>query len=165
VSRKTPTSELILPADALCIFADDTGHEHLKGSSFYGIGACGVFGSEYDRLIRAPWSQVREAIHGDPAAALHASDLTGKATRQQIEKIVQFFREQPVRRLGAAGTSSTILPDGEPLMRFVVESFKRRIVDVATWTSFKSIIMVIESNRRANRLVAQYLGDMRLTRA
>jgi hypothetical protein len=75
---------------------------------------------------------------------------------------VRFFREQPVRRLGAAGTSSTILPNGEPLMRFVLESFKRRIVDVATWTPFKSIIVVIESNRRANRLVAQYLGDMRL---
>jgi hypothetical protein len=162
LERNVPTSNLVLPFDTLAIFADDTGHEHLKGCSFYGLGACAILGSEYERLIRAPWSQVREAIHGDPAAPLHASDLTGKATREQLEKVAQFFREQPIRRLGAAGTSTTNLPDGEPLMRFVVETFKRRIVDIAKWTPFKSIIVVVESNPRANRLIEQYLGEMRV---
>src|SRR6202030_137887 len=62
LERNVPTSNLVLPFDALAIFADDTGHEHLKGCSFFGLGACAVLGSEYDRLIGGPWSEVRRAI-------------------------------------------------------------------------------------------------------
>jgi len=46
-------SNLILPPYAACVFVDDTGHEHLAGTSFYGLGACAVLGCEYDRLIKA----------------------------------------------------------------------------------------------------------------
>jgi hypothetical protein len=153
-------SNLILPPYAACVFVDDTGHEDLAGTSFYGLGACAVLGCEYDRLIRAPWSHVRNVVNGDPAAPLHASDLTGRATPEQLHHIAQFFREQPFGWLGATGTSTTILPDGEPLMRFVVEILKPRIVDVLKWMPFTSIIIVFEDNPRANRLIEQYFGNV-----
>jgi hypothetical protein len=158
----TTSSELILPSDALCIFGDETGHEQLAGCSFYGLGACAVLGCDYDRLIRAPWSEIRRAIKGDPAAPLHASDLTGTATQDQLELITRFFRENPFMRLGAAGTSTTILPDGEPLMRIVLGVFKNRIIEIAKRTPFKSIVVIVESNPRANQLIEQYLGDLQL---
>src|SRR6266436_4368292 len=122
-NRATPwsMSNLILPPYAACVFVDDTGHEHLAGTSFYGLGACAVLGCEYDRLIRLPWLHVRNVINGDPTVPLHASDVTGKATPEQLNHIARFFREQPFGRLGAAGTNTTVLPDGEPLMRFVVD--------------------------------------------
>jgi hypothetical protein len=154
-------SNLTLPPQAACVFVDDTGHEHLAGASFYGLGACAVLVCEYDRLIRTPWSDVRHVINGDPMVPLHASDLTGRATREQLQHIARFFRKQPFGRLGAAGTSTTILPDGEPLMRFVIEVLKLRIMDVLKWMPFTSIVIIFESNPRANQLVEQYFGDVR----
>jgi hypothetical protein len=92
---------------------------------------------------------------------LHASGLTGKATPEQLSRIARFFQEQPFARLGAAGTSTTILPDGEPLMRFVVDILKLRIVNVLKWMPFTSIVIIFEDNPRANRLIEQYFGNVR----
>jgi len=153
-------SNLILPPYAACVFVDDTGHEHLAGTSFYGLGACAVLGCEYDRLIRVPWSRVRKMINGDPTAPLHASDLTGTATREHLHHVAQFFHDQRFGRLGAAGTSRTVLPGGEPLMRFVVEVLKPRIVDVLKWMPFRSIVVIFEDNLRTNRLIEQYFGNV-----
>jgi hypothetical protein len=100
-------SNLTLPTDALCVFVDDTGHEQLAGTSFYGLGACAVLGCEYECLIRAPWSEDRRTVHGDPAAPLHASQLTGNATPE----------------LNRTGLGQALLPkDTEHIMRRTLDS-------------------------------------------
>jgi hypothetical protein len=43
-------SNLILPPYAACVFVDDTGHEDLAATSFYGLGACAMLGCEYKEL-------------------------------------------------------------------------------------------------------------------
>jgi hypothetical protein len=132
-------SQLVLLPETLYIFADETGHEHLAGSSFYGFGGCAVLGRDYERLIAGPWSLVRLLVMGHEHAALHAADFGRSATPQQLDEVVRFFREKPFMRLGAAGGVTTVLPDDIPLMQTVLGSLKLRIIDVAKWTPFTAM--------------------------
>lgn len=156
-------SQLTLLPETLYVFVDDTGHEHLAGSSFYGLGGCAVLGRDYERLIAGPWSLVRLVVMGDEHAALHAADFGRSATPHQLEDVVRFFREKPFMRLGAAGAVTTVLPDDIPLMQTVLGSLKLRIIEVAKWTPFTAIKVIFEANQRANRLVRRYFGDFRVT--
>jgi hypothetical protein len=152
-------TNLTLEPDCLYVFIDDTGHEHLAGSDFYGLGGCAVMGRDYERLIAGPWAAVRLLAAGNEHTPLHAAPFGRKSNPQQKAAVVQYFRQQPIRRIGAAGAITTIVPEQFPLMRLVVESLKQRIVSVAKWMSFKSIAVIFEDNPRANGLIAAYFGD------
>jgi hypothetical protein len=157
-------AELRIPPDGLAVFIDDTGHEQLAGNhTFYGLGGCAVMGSDFNRLIAGPWAIVRLLVTGNEDTPLHASTFGRTATSQQLGDVVRFFRENPFMRIAAAGTTATQVPDAIPLMRVVLETLKLRIVDVAKWMPFRSMQVVFEDNPRANRLVATYFGDFKLT--
>jgi len=152
---------LILHPHGLYVFCDDTGHEHLAGQNFYGIGGCAVLGRDYVRLISEPWSEVRLLIEGDRRAPLHASKFGRGATPRQLDVVSRFFRERPFMRVGAAGASTTVIvPKGLPLMRVVLEVLKQRIVNVAQHCHFESVTVVFENNPRANRYVQAYFADV-----
>jgi hypothetical protein len=154
-------TNLTLQPDCLYVFIDDTGHEHLAGSDFYGLGGCAVMGRDYERLIAGPWAAVRLLAAGNEHTPLHAAPFGRKSSPQQKAAVVQYFRQQPIRRIGAAGATTTIVPEQFPLMQLVVESLKQRIVAVAKWMSFKSITVIFEDNPRANGLISAYFGDAR----
>jgi hypothetical protein len=156
-------SQLTLFPETLYVFVDETGQEHLAGSSFYGLGSCAVLGRDYERFIAGPWSLVRLAVAGHELASLHAADFGRSATPQQLEDVVRYFREKPFMRLGAAGAVTTLLADDIPLMQIVLGSLKLRIIDVAKWTPFTAINVIFEANQRANKLVQRYFGDFRVT--
>jgi hypothetical protein len=146
------------PADLLvCI--DDTGHEQLApGHTFYGLGGCAVLGSEYQYLIDLPWREFRKAVTGNENEPLHASEFGRFATQEQFQKVSNFFAGYKFMRIGAAGATSTLLPNNLPLMRIVVESLKKRIVDVARYSPFRSMVVIFEDNPRANSLIERYFG-------
>ena len=147
----------------LLVCIDDTGHEGLApGHMFYGLGGCAVLGSDYERLIEQSWRDVRRLVSGDENKPLHASDFGRHATPGQFQKVSSFFAENHFMRIGAVGTTATLLPDNMPLMQIVLESLKLRIVDVARYSPFRSIVVVFEDNPRTNSLTERYFGDFQL---
>lgn len=153
---------LTLDPDGLYVFVDDTGHEKLAGDQpYYGVGGCAVMGCDYERLIAGPWSVVRLLKTGDHKKPLHAAEFGRTATQAQFDALTRFFADNRFMRVGVAGAKTTIVPEGIPLMRHVLELLKRRIVDVAQWVPRKSVTVIFEQNPRADRLVLEYFDDVR----
>ena len=125
-------TNLTLDLNGLLVCVDDTGYERLAGNhEFYGVGGCGILMRDYEHVIAGPWRAVRRAVAGSEATPLHASDFSRKATSDQKELVAAFFKGQPFMRIGAAGTRTAKLPSCLPLMQVVLESLKKRIVEVA----------------------------------
>ncbi len=156
-------TNLVLPDRCLAVFVDDTGHEALvEGQPVYGLGGCAALGHDLDRLVRAPWREVRRQITGSSNAPLHASQFRPFATPENIEVVVRFFRNNPFARIGAIISTNTVLADEFGTVPTIAMTLQRRIAEVASWTAFESIAVILESSQRANRLIEQALQDFRV---
>jgi hypothetical protein len=152
--------ELRYDPDTLLVTIDETGHEHLAGDhTVYGFGGVAVTGMMYHNLIVQPWRKVRTAVAGNADSPLHAADLSGRARPEQLNAVAGFFQQCPFLRFGAGASVLTKHAVDFPFMRLVVESLKRRVVDVAKWCPFRSVAIVFEDNPRANGLIEEYFGD------
>ena len=151
--------ELILSADSLAVFVDDTGDELLQDpfQKVFGLGGCAVMGSNLDKVIRQPWREVRREIAGSPDKPLHATDV--HPSSEQIETISSFFKTQPFARFGAICSVETDLDrDLAPLI-VTVETLKRRILEILKWQPFRSVEIVFEhSQRLAQKIEAAFAG-------
>ena len=153
----------VLPPGCLVAFIDDTGHEALvRGHPVYGLGGCVVMGHDLDRLIRAPWREVRRTVMGSPDTPLHASSFLQTATPHDIEAVTQFFREQQFARIGAIVSISTTLAEEIGPAPTIAKTLQNRLLEIARWTSFTELKVIFESSDRANRLIEDAFQDFGL---
>jgi hypothetical protein len=156
-------TNLALPSRCLAVFVDDTGHEALPdGQPFYGLGGCAALGHDLDRLVRGPWREVRRQITGSPETPLHASQFRPFETPENIEVVAQFFRTNPFARIGAIISTNTVLAREIGILQTIAMTLQRRIAEVARWTAFESVAVVLESSQRADKLIEQALQDFRV---
>lgn len=145
------------------MFVDDTGHERLvEDHPVFGLGGCGVLAADLDRVIRRPWHEVRRRVNSSADTPLHAATFGRTATKDQIEVVAEFFRDQPFGRIGATVTvRSRLVGDLDPIDP-IAGVLKNRIVDIARWTPFTELHIVFESSERADREMERAFGDFRL---
>ncbi len=142
---------LVLPNDCLAVFVDDTGHEALvKGHPVYGLGGCAVMAPHLDRIIRQPWREVRQLITGSANIPLHAYDFKRTATPEHIKTVAAFFRTQPFGRFGATISIKTKLTSEIKSVPTIAMVLKKRVADIAKWTTCKEIAVIFESSDRDN---------------
>jgi|SRR5271166_3573688 len=135
----TNGTQLVLPAGCLVAFVDDTGHEALvPGHLVYGLGGCVVMEHDLDRIIRAPWREVRRAVTGSPDTPLHASSFSQGATHEDIEAVAGFFRQQLFGRIGAIVSISTTLAQEIGPVLTIAKTLQKRLVDIARWPHSQS---------------------------
>jgi len=133
-----------------------------------------VLRRDYDGLITRPWRDFREFVTGNPDTPLHAFDFGRDTTADQLEAFGAVFRKNPFMRIGAAGAVTTEMPkdqnykdnlvaihDEEHLAFIVLRTLCQRIVDVARWTPFQSMV-IFETNPRSKRLLKSAFGDLGL---
>jgi hypothetical protein len=97
------------------------------------IGGVGILGAEYERVLSAPWRDLRRIVNGSLSPPLHASKFGEEHTPSQLAAISNFFR---------------------------IRISKQRIADVAEWWAFSSIVVIFEDNPRANDAIERYFGDV-----
>jgi hypothetical protein len=155
--------QLELTADTLVFFIDDTGHEALpRGHYVYGLGGCGLMAPELD-FLRAQWREVRRIVAGTPAAPLRASNLrVEELIKEHIETITSFFTSHPIARIAVTITTATKLHPDISTVDLVSKALLNRIGDIAKWTQFGRLAIVIESSERADPLLQQALSALRL---
>jgi hypothetical protein len=158
------------------VFIDETGHERMPdGHVVYGVGGCAVMMRDYDRLIVQPWRTFRQLAAGDPNAPIHAYEFGSIATRAQLEAVARVFQDNAFMRLGSAVSAKiemprdetykqamTSVPEEEYPAWAVLRAFCNRILDVARWTDFRSVILVFESNPRSEALRKKVLADLKI---
>ena len=113
-------NKLVVKPDCCLLFIDETGEESLKDPQFpvFGLGGCAVLGRDYELLIKKPWSELKTKHQGSAAVPLHAAGLSGKASREHLEDIGQFFRTHSFARFGTVIKITTVLP--KPLWAYQV---------------------------------------------
>ena len=160
VTAMTKGTQLVLPVGCLVAFVDDTGHETLvPGHPVYGLGGCVVMGDDLDRVIRAPWREVRRAVTGSPDTPLHASDFSRWATRENIGAVAGFFRQQLFGRIGAIISINTTLPQEIGQVPTIAKTLQKRLVDIARWTAFTELKVIFELSDRADSLIENAFQD------
>jgi hypothetical protein len=152
-------ANLILPERCLAVFVDDTGHEALlPDHKVYGLGGCAVLAPALDPIVCLPWREVRRRVTGSPDTPLHASefdrpDVSKGVRAENIRAVVDFFQTQPFARLGAIISIATTLADKLGPVPTIAKVLQARIAEIARWTPFDSLAVIIESSERADRLV------------
>jgi hypothetical protein len=93
----------------------------------------------------------------------HASELkVDELTQDQIDSITSFLTSQQIARIAVTVTSITKLHPDLPTVDLVSKALLNRIADVAKWTRFGQLAVVIESSERADPLLQAALQDLRL---
>jgi hypothetical protein len=147
--------EMRLADDCLAVFVDDTGHEDLPhGHNVYGLGGCAVMAGDLEAIVRAPWRQVRRVVSGSTDTPLHATDLRNPSP-EQIEAFTRFFSTWPFGRIAVTITTATKLHDDLSAVQTVVKALQLRIVDMAQWTPFSRVAVIVEESKRSSLLVAR----------
>lgn len=155
--------QLDLSERALVVFVDDTGHESLvPDHAVYGLGGCAVLAGDLDRILRHPWHEVRRKVRGSADAPLHAASLGRPPRPEDIEAVAAFFRTQPFARIGAIIPVTAKRGNEVTVMHIISEMLKRRIVDIARWTSFTEMHVVFESSSRADSLIEEAFADFNI---
>lgn len=148
--------ELRLPSNCLAVFVDDSGHEELaRGHPVYGMGGCAALAFQMDELINSPWRHVREFVTGSLDTPLHASEFSRAATKEQIDCVAHFFKTNKFARIGAVLSTTTVIPDEITRVRLIAGTLMNRIADIARWSDFQEVAVIIESSERANPLVQE----------
>jgi hypothetical protein len=147
-------TNLVLSDRCLAVFVDDTGHEALvAGHPVYGLGGCAALACDLDRVIRAPWREIRRRVTGSPGTPLHANTFPALATQDNIVAVAEFFRVNPFARFGAIISTDTTLAEALGPVPTIAKVLQARIVDIARWTTFDSLAVIFESSQRADPLI------------
>jgi hypothetical protein len=147
----------------LAVFVDDTGHEALiPGQPVYGLGGCAVLARDLDRLIRAPWREVRRRVTNSPDTPLHANAFGRSATMDHIKAVAEFFHIRPFARFGAIVSIGTRLAPEIGPVPTIAKVLQKRIVDIARWTPFESLAVIFEASDRADKLIEDEFQGFRL---
>jgi len=138
------------PPNCLLVFVDDTGDPAYRDpvNPVFGLGGCAVLARDLERAVRGPWAAVRTALGGRPDAKLHAKRVERRMTKSQETAIRSFFVDQPFRRVAYVSSIRTRYDGGpeDAVMRSTAATLAQRILEVAKWMPFSSIIAIFEHN-------------------
>lgn len=118
---------------------------------------------DLDHLIRVPWREVRKRVTGSADKPLHASSFGQDASKEDIHAVAEFFRGQPFGRFGATVSINTALPEEISPLETVSLILKNRILALLRWTRANEVKLIFEASDRADRLVEEAFGDLRIT--
>jgi hypothetical protein len=122
----------------------------VAGHPVYGLGGCAILARDLDRVIRAPWREIRRHVTGSPDTPLHANAFAGFATPENIAAVAEFFRVHPFARFGAIVSTDTALADDLAPVPTITTVLQARIADIARWTEFESVAVIFEASQRAD---------------
>ena len=146
-----------VPGDALLVFIDETGNEYLKDKEYpiFGLGGCAVICKDYNKLIREPWSIMKDRFFNGREKILHAKDLF-HPTECQINTIAELFKNNIFSRVAAVLSTKTINNTEYDIYNIIARCLYNRIIDIAKWTCFKSVVIMVEDSQRCNALAKKY---------
>lgn len=145
---------LALETNCFVVFVDETGHENLaSGHTVYGLAGCGVLAQDLDHEVIRPWRRLCRRIGGGKEVPLHASSFTRSVTDRDKARVGNFFQFRRFARVGAVLSTNTKLPKDVKPIEIISSVFMNRIIDVARWTIFKSLVIIFEESQRANQLI------------
>ncbi|MCJ7790771.1 MAG: DUF3800 domain-containing protein [Candidatus Atribacteria bacterium] len=146
-----------IEGNSLIVFVDETGNEYLKDKEYpiFGLGGCAVICKEYNNLIRKPWYNMKDTFFDGKENKLHAKDLF-QPTMTQINAISDFFKKNKFARIAAVMSYKTINKTEYDIYNIVTSTLYKRILDVAKWTCFNSIILIVEDSERCNSLAKKF---------
>lgn len=147
---------LPLTPTTLAVFMDETGIEDYSDprNPTFGRGGFGVLGSDYARLIKKPWRQLKFDILGGRNKPFHAVDFVqSRPTQKQIARISGFLK-RPFWRFAAMSDIRTKLPeeiDGHRAISLVTTEYIRRVA--MTYPKITAVALVFEASTRGDKLV------------
>ena len=106
----TTDGPVSLAPDALLVFVDETGTDHLKDPHHpvFGLGGCVVTAVRYLPAIETPWMEMRRRCFPDwEGRPLHASSL--QPTPAQLDGLSAFFESGSFARVAALLSNRTEL--------------------------------------------------------
>ena len=127
---------------------------------YYGLGGCAVLGAHYEWL-KKQWREVRRLINGSADAPLHAADTTWRCDRS-FAVLSQFFLDRSFVRIAATSTRKTVCPAAMHPAVPVMGGLYEHVVGVAELIPCKAIAMVVESSQRADPMLKQHFGELKL---
>jgi Protein of unknown function (DUF3800) len=155
------------PPDCLLSFIDDTGDPACRDpvNPVFGLGGCAVMARDLDRLVRQPWASVRMGVGRSATPQLHAARSERRMTPTKEKAIRTFFIEQPIARVAYISSIRTQYTGLNGIDDMVVKStaisLLNRIVDVAKWMPFSSIVVIFEENKHLTPRLQAALADFR----
>jgi hypothetical protein len=143
------------------VFVDETGQEDLSDPNYevFGFGGCVIPASAMDEHLKQPWRRLKALHFGGPDVPLHASDLRNP-TKQQLEALETFFREQKFGRFAATVTSKTALPPGMAPYDILPGAIRKRWEELASRVqpTPTEVALLHEASQRGDPLVEKYFG-------
>jgi len=157
INIHTKKGEINVPGSALLVFIDETGNEYLKDKKYpiFGLGGCAVLCKDYNELIRKPWSTMKDHFFNGRENILHAKELF-HPTESQINAMVELFKNNMFSRVAAVLSIKTINNTEYSIYNIIARSLYDRINDIAKWTCFKSVVLMVEDSQRCNALAEKY---------
>ncbi|MGE0723091.1 MAG: DUF3800 domain-containing protein [Alphaproteobacteria bacterium] len=145
--------ELEVRRDALMVFVDETGDEAFTDplNPIFGIGGCAFLARDIENNVRQPWARVRRAFGAREGVPLHASKAQRRCGPRQNAALIDFFRQQPIGRFAVIAKADTIYEIGdvaEHVTMVHVPAMLYRVVDIARWSAFSAINVVVEHSAR-----------------
>ncbi|HKF64122.1 MAG TPA: DUF3800 domain-containing protein [Dongiaceae bacterium] len=154
-------NSLLLRPDTLAFFIDDSGDQVLgdPGNPLFALGGVSVMGSDYAAVAGA-WSQATATI-SRPKGRLHFSERQrglGRSNKLQIHKLLA---SRPIGRFAAIATRDSVLA-GTTIEDVVLGSLKKRLEELLSWSSCRSIALVFEESARLKAAVHRHFDGMKV---
>jgi Protein of unknown function (DUF3800) len=152
-------------ADSLLLI-DDTGDPAYRDpvNPIFGLGGCAVLARDLVRVIREPWAAVRTAVAGSSTAQIHATRAERRMNKTKENAIRSFFIEQQFMRLAYVSSAQTQYARTTEIDDVVIRStaavLLQRILEVAKWTPFSSIVAIFEDNPYLRPRLEAAPGDL-----
>jgi hypothetical protein len=160
--------ELKTSANCLLVFVDDTGDPAYRDpiNPIFGLGGCAVMARDLDRVIRQPWTTVRTTVGGKTTARLHATRAERRMTETKERVVRAFFTEQQFARVAYVSSARTQYTATAEIDDAVVRStalvLLKRILEVAKWMPFTSIVGIFEDSYHLRPRLEAALSDLQL---
>lgn len=128
----TIKGKIDVTGDTLLVFIDETGNEYLKDKKYpiFGLGGCAAICKNYNKLIREPWSIMKDCFFNGREKPLHDKELF-HPTECQINAIAEFFKNNMFSRVAAVLSTKTINNTEYDIYNLIARCLYNRIIDIA----------------------------------
>lgn len=153
-----------LSESTLVVALDDTGNERFKDANHpvFGLGGCAFMVRDYQRLVEGPWDYMCSKYFPDIKRPIHATDDLKNLTEDQMNAINHFFERFEFFRIATTSSKNTETSVEEDFIQIVGASILQRIVDVAKWTNFDRLFILIEESERIELKIVQSLSNKKI---
>lgn len=162
---RSETGNITLADDTLVFALDDTGNESLTEVSYpvFGLGGCAFMVGDYVRLIEKPFTGMLRTHFPDVKRPFHITDVVHEGiSKQQIQALNDFFENHHFFRLARTVSAKRINLTDLSTIEIITGALSNAIRDIAKWTSFKRVVVLVEASERDGSKIVQGLSGRRL---